>query len=362
MGDVFDRLVGQDRAAAALRQHARHPVHAYLLSGPVGAGLHDAALAFAAALECPAHGCGHCEACRRVLEGVDANVTFVERAGLAWRVGEIREAERVGRRRPLGEGYQVVVIEQVELTVTGAAPSGAALLKSLEEPPARTVFVLTAEVVTPALDTLASRCVEVRLHALDAASLETVLTREGATPDEARAAAGAAAGNLVRARVLVRDPDLAARLAVWRSVPERLDGTPATATALVGEIAAALERATAPLARLQDEELAARQADAREMGQRTLANRRDLDAQFKREQRRFRTDDLRFGLSALSAVYRERMVSALEGGALEGRRAPARVGACAAALEAIAETNRRLAQNIDEALVLSDLLLTLSSL
>ena len=271
MGDVFDRLVGQDRAAAALRQHARHPVHAYLLTGPAGAGLHDAALAFAAALECPAHGCGHCEACRRVLEGVDANVTFVERAGLAWRVGEIREAERVGRRRPLGEGYQVVVIERGGADRHGRGPLGRGAAQVARGAPG--AHRLRAD-----------------RRGRDPGARHAGVALRGGTPARARARPPsrrfsrarvrrptrrappprAAGGNLVRARVLVRDPDLAARLAVWRSVPERLDGTPATASALVGEIATALERATAPLARLQDEELAARQADAREMGQRTL--------------------------------------------------------------------------------------------
>ena len=49
MSDVFDRLIGQDRAVFAMRQYARHPVHAYLFSGPVGSSLHDAVVSFAAA-------------------------------------------------------------------------------------------------------------------------------------------------------------------------------------------------------------------------------------------------------------------------------------------------------------------------
>ena len=65
---------------------------------------------------------------------------------------------RIGRRRPLGSGYQIVVLEDVELTTTGTSPSAAALLKSLRETPARTIFLLSAEDVPPALDTVASRC------------------------------------------------------------------------------------------------------------------------------------------------------------------------------------------------------------
>ena len=74
MTDVFDALVGQESAVAAMRQYVKAPVHAYLLSGPVGSSLHDAALTFAAALQCPRNGCGECETCRLVLSEGDADV------------------------------------------------------------------------------------------------------------------------------------------------------------------------------------------------------------------------------------------------------------------------------------------------
>jgi DNA polymerase-3 subunit delta' len=105
VSDVFDRLVGQDRAVAAMRQYARHPVHAYLFSGPAGSSLHDTVVAFAAALQCREHGCAACETCRLVLGEKDADVHFAVRAGLSWRIDELREADRVSRRHPLGRGY-----------------------------------------------------------------------------------------------------------------------------------------------------------------------------------------------------------------------------------------------------------------
>ena len=147
MTDVFDALVGQETAVAAMRQYVKAPVHAYLISGPVGSSLHDAVLTFAAALQCPQNGCGTCETCRLVLSDADADVYFAERAGLSWRIDELREADRVSRRRPLGSGYQIVVIEDVELTTTGASPSAAALLKSLEETPSRTCLLYTSRCV-----------------------------------------------------------------------------------------------------------------------------------------------------------------------------------------------------------------------
>ena len=359
MADVFDTLVGQERAVAAMRQYVKNPVHAYLVSGPVGSSLHDAVVAFAAALQCPDQGCGTCESCRLALSGNDPDIYFAERAGISWRIDELREADRVSRRRPLGSGYQIIVIENVELTTTGASPSAAALLKSLEEPASRTIFLLSAEDVPASLDTVVSRCVEVKLKGLGVSDLEQILVREGAGPAAANAAANAATGNLRRARVLVRDAALAERIAQWRAVPDRLDGTPASASQVAIDLSRSLDDAAAPLVRMQEEEMELRRQDAREMGQRALANRRDVEAQFKREQRRFRTDELRFGLTALTGVYRERMLANLDARGEPEARSEYRVGASIRAIEAVAEAARRLSANIDESLLLHDLMLSL---
>lgn len=359
MSDVFSSLVGQDHAVTAMRHHARHPVHAYLISAPAGAGVMDAISSFVAALQCTEHGCGACESCRRVLSGNHPDVYVAERAGVSWRVDELREAERVSRRRPLGEGFQVVVIPDVELTTTGSSPSAAALLKTLEEPSPRTVFVLSAEELPEGLATILSRCVEIHLSALVDADVIDVLMREGANADTARLAASAAAGNLSRARVLVADTALASRIATWRAVPDRLAGTPASALAVVALITAALDEAMAPLLLHQEAELATRQSSAKEMGQRALANRRDLDAQFKREQKRFRIEELRFGLAALTRVYRDRLASALDDPSARARQ---RCASSIAAIERISEAARRLGRNVDETLLLADLLVGLAEL
>lgn len=362
VSDVFDQLVGQESAVAALRRYARAPVHAYLFSGPVGASVHDALLCFAAALQCPHHGCGTCEICRRVLREQDADVYWAERSGLSWRVDELREMERVARRRPLEAGYQIVILEDVELTVTGASPSAPALLKSLEEPPARTIYLLSASELPSSLDTVVSRCVEVKLRALSDANLATILEREGVESSLASSAALAANGNLRRARVLARDPALTRRVAAWRALPDRLRGTPASSSELAREVAASLDEAAAPLRAVQDEELARRVEEAREFGQRGVANRRELDAQFKREQRRFRVDETRFGLRALTEVYRERLVEGLEAQRAGEVRALDRVTGALRALDAVADANARLSSNLDETLLLHDLMLRLVEL
>jgi DNA polymerase-3 subunit delta' len=360
--DVFDRLVGQDRAVASMRQYALAPVHAYLLSGPAGSSVRDALLCLAAALQCPRHGCGECEICRLVLSEQDADVYFAERSGVSWRMEEIREAERVARRRPLGAGYQIVVIEDVELTTTGASVSAPALLKSLEEPPPRTIFLLSAEELPEELDTVMSRCVDIKLRALGEADLRTILESEGASASVAQDAAAAANGNLRRARVLVRDQELASRMSSWRSVPDRLTGTPAASSRVAKEIGESLDEAITPLQQLQEEEMARRTSDAKEFGQRSVANRRDVEAQFKREQRRFRLDELRFGFSALTGVYRERLLENLEASAEGDTKSERRVGSSLRAIDVLAEANQRLTTNVDETLLLHDLMLSLNEI
>lgn len=366
MSDVFDTLVGQERAVAALRQHVRNPVHAYLFSGPVGSNVNDAVVAFAAALQCPDFGCGSCEACRKVVAGVDPDVHVAERAGVSWRVDDLREIDRISRRRPLGGGYQVMIVNDIELTVSGASPSAPALLKSLEEPPTRTIFLLTADEVPDALDTIVSRCVEIKFQAMSEADLEEVLTREGATRESAATAARSAGGNLARARVLVRDPGLGERLDTWRSVPDRLRGTAAGATQIAIDIASAIDAAMAPLEAIHVEDLTRRTQEAKDVGLRSVGNRKEIDAQFKREERRFRLEELRFGLSVLTGVYRDRMVAALieveESDDAVESRASYRVASSMRALDILIETNERLSTNIDESLLLADLMLSLARL
>lgn len=361
MSDVFDGLVGQERAVSALRDYARHPVHAYLLHGPAGSSVHDAVLAFAAALQCPDHGCGHCEVCRRVLAGVDADVHVAQRAGVSWRVDDLREVDRISRRRPLGAGYQIMILEDIELTVSGSSPSAPALLKSLEEPPSKTIFLLTAETLPEELATIESRCVSVKFQGMAVEDLTTILTREGADPETARAAALSAGGNLRRARVLVNDEALAARLATWRSVPARLNGTASSAAQLAVDLSRAIDEGLAPLVALQERELAEMTAAAKEAGQRSVANRKDIESQFKREQRRFRLEELRFGVSVLTAVYRERLSDEL----LEldsDPRQHQRVATTLESLDILVETNGRLSTNVDESLLLHDLMLSLMRL
>jgi len=361
MNDIFDRIVGQARSVAALREHARHPVHAYLISGPSGANVDEVARTFVAALECAEHGCGVCDICRRVLEGTEPDVHVASRTGASWSVQDIHDIERISRRRPLSAPYNIIVIEDVELTVSGGSPSAPALLKTLEEPAPKTIFVLTAEELPEELVTIESRCVSIPLQGLAIEDIEALLVRGGASPVLAREAAHSSQGNLRRAQVLVNDPALAHRLELWRSGPSRFDGSTSSASALATELSAAITEALAPLVQMQERELDELAHAAKEMGLRSVPGRSKLEQQHKREQRRFRLDELRFGLSVLTAAYRERLHEIVQREPLDARDQFS-LGQTVQAISLLAEANQRLSTNLDESLLLHDLLLSLQRL
>ncbi len=304
---LFDGVVGQERAVAALRAAARHPVHAYLLVGQPGSGPRAAARGFAAALLCPFGGCGECGTCRRALSGTHPDLVSVERTGAAIDVEDARRLGTLALRRPLEAARQVLVVADVHLAER-AAP---ALLKTLEEPPATTVFVLLADDVPPDLATVASRCVEIAFPPVPIETIAAWLLARGTDPTRARLVAEGAGGNVERARLLAEDPGYADRLALWRSIPSRLDGHGAVAGALAREVLAATDRALAPLRAEHEEELAALEEDAKAMGERGLPGRKDVLDRQHREERRWRTEELRTGLGVLARSYRDRLASAV---------------------------------------------------
>ncbi len=217
--ELFAGVVSQEAAVAALRAAAANPVHAYLFRGAPGNGGLAAAYGFAAALLCPDGGCGVCATCRAALAGTDPDLHVVRRSGASVSIGDLRQVVSLAQRRPLHAARQVIVVLDVHL----AALRAPALLKTLEEPPGDTVFILLADDVVPELVTVASRCVEVAFPPVPRAELVQWLTESGVPADMAAVVADSAGGNPERARIMVDDPDVAARVALWTSVPDRAD-------------------------------------------------------------------------------------------------------------------------------------------
>jgi DNA polymerase-3 subunit delta' len=222
------------------------------------------------------------------------------------------------------------------------------LLKTIEEPPASTVFIVLADLVTPELVTIASRCVQLEVPPLPATVVASVLAGEGVDPDKAEAIAVASRGDLDRARVLVTDPALMQRRDSWWRVPERLDGTGAAVAAIVDELRGRIEDAADPLKEAQAAEIAVLDEGVKEHGERG-SGRKQLIARHRRQARRHRAEELRFGLATLSARYRD----ALSDG--RGHNALDVVGAVAA----INDVGEGLNRNVNESLLLQSLLLKL---
>lgn len=339
----FAEVVGQERAVAQLVAAARAPVHAYLLVGPPGTGVREAARSFASALVCGDRGCGVCEACTRVAAGVHPDVRFFERTGASLRVEEIRPILEAASLSPVEARRKVLVLVDFHLV----AEQYPRLLKAIEEPPATTVFVVLAEHVPPELSTIASRCVRIDFPPVPAAALLRALVAEGVDPSVAEDVAGAAGGRMDRARLLASDPSFALRRDQWRAVPGRLDGTGARVTVLADELLAGLEAMLEPLSARQAAEAAEVQERAALYGERA-GEAKVLEARHRREERRLRTDELRFGLSALAAGYRDRLAT------------DHRPEASLTALAAIAAANQALTRNPSLPLLLQSLLLRLS--
>ena len=354
MSALYDDVIGQDEAVAQLRAAARSPVHAYLLVGPPGTGKRRAALSFAGSLLCTADDDEGCH--WRVVGGTHPDLVVRERAGPFITVDDAREVARLASRSPMEAKRQVLVLVDLHL-VDRAAP---ALLKTIEEPPPTTVFVLLADRLAPELVTIASRCVEIRFRALTPDAVAARLVSEGADEAAATAAAVSSGGRMDRARLLVSDPTSAERRRAWEDVPGRLDGTGATIMTLVDELLAHGEAVLEPLRARQRAELEELVERAQMVGERGLPGRREIEDRHRREQRRLRMDELRFGLAALAGAYRER----LRAPATPATPAAVPASAVAATLDAIGavnDANAALEYNPNETLLLEALLVRLSS-
>ena len=203
--DVWSEVVGQPAAVSLLTAAAADPVHAYLFVGPAGCTKLEAARAFAGLLLDPA-GDPSGRDTRLARAGQHPDVREVHRVGPAISKEQAEEIVRLASLSPVEGRRKVLILDEFHLL----RPEGAArLLKTVEEPPASTVFVILADDIPLDLVTIASRCVRVDFHALPEALIAEVLALEGATPEAAAAAARSAAGNLDRARLLADDPAVA---------------------------------------------------------------------------------------------------------------------------------------------------------
>ncbi len=345
--DPFTEVVGQDRAVALLRSAQAAPVHAYLLVGPRGCGKRMLARAFAAALLADGSPPAEAERATALARAEQhPDLIVVERVGGSILADQADEIVRRASLSPIEGSRKVLVLDEFHLVSPAAASK---LLKTIEEPPAGTFFIVLADEVTPDLGTIASRCLPVPLQSLSTQVVAETLVAEDIDAERARAVAAFAEGDLGRARLLATDDRLAVRLASWRSIPQRLDGRGSTAAALVDEVRANIDDAEAPLNAQQSAEIAELNERIERYGQRG-SGARQLEERHKRERRRIRMDELRLGLIALARAYRDEMaVTADPRPALD-------------AIAAVQQGAEALIRNPNEELLLLDLFLALPPL
>lgn len=344
-GSVWDDVVGQPIAISQLRAAAdRGPVHAYLLVGPAGSTKLQAARAFAAQLLSGTENADQRDA-RLILRGEHPDVREVRRTGASISAEQAREIVRVSSLAPIEGDRKILLLDEFHLL----RPEGAALmLKSIEEPPESTIFLILADFVPTDLITISSRCARIEFHQIGSDLIAARLVSEGINPAAAMPAARAALGNLDRARVLATDPALSERRTAFAEAPHQLDGTGAIAMELAASLLEMIDAAAEPLTARHEIEVADLDERIKAHGERG-SGKKQLEERHKRELRRHRTDELRSGLATLAGTYRE---TAINGGTTD-------VDGCAKAVYRIHDAIEALERNSNEKLLLEALLWSL---
>jgi DNA polymerase-3 subunit delta' len=310
---VWDQLAGQEAVVGQLQAAvAGRMTHAWLFTGPPGSGRSVAARAFAAALLCENGGCGVCPSCRQVRAGTHADLLLVRPEGLSYGVKQTRDLVLRAAGAPAGGRWLVVLFEDADRCTEQAAN---ALLKAIEEPAPRTVWLLCAPSAEDLVTTIRSRCRVVTLRVPPSEAVARVLTeRDGIDHDRALAAARAAQGHVGRARRLVTDPSAAARRAAVLQVPVQ-----ATSLGPALAVAAALVKSAEDEAKSVTEQLdepereALRQAFGEGSTGKGVAKAmrgvagamKDLEDRQKSRATRVKRDTLDGALLDLAAFYRD---------------------------------------------------------
>lgn len=327
---VFSALIDQgetvavlERAVSASRDstdESQDMTHAWLFTGPPGSGRSNAALAFAAALVCRAGGCGDCVDCRTALSGSHADVELIQTEGLSIKIDEIRELITRAAWTPSVATYRVVVMEDADRLTESAAN---ALLKAIEEPSTRTIWLLCAPTVSDVLPTIRSRTRNLTLRTPSAAAVSLLLQGEGISTNLANFAASASQGHIGRARYLARDQ-------AARDIRNDILKLPTTIVDLASAFAAAAKlvdaaksQAESDAEKKNDAELVALKEAWGQQGTKVVAGGakavKELEKEQKSRQTRMVRDYLDRALLDIATLYRDILMvqSGASGGAAE---------------------------------------------
>lgn len=291
--------------------------HAWLITGPPGSGRSTAARSFAAALQCGQQGCGQCHECRTALAGGHPDVTLLTTEHVHLRVEDVRPLVTVAQQRPSLGRWRVIVIEDADrLNDT----SGNLLLKAVEEPPPRTVWMLCAPSPEDVLVTIRSRCRHVGLRVPPVADVAALLQRrDGVDPAIAMFAARAANSHVGMARRLALDEGARIRRREVLRLPEQITSVGAAVLAASQLVEVAAEEAKSATTERDATERAALLRSLGAEGGGTLppavrTQVKQLEENQKRRATRAQRDVLDRSLLDVLSLYRDVLVVQLGAG------------------------------------------------
>jgi DNA polymerase-3 subunit delta' len=333
MSGIWQALVGQDEVVADLQRAVADAesrtrgepgpamTHAWLFTGPPGSGRSTAATSFAAALVCPEGGCGVCQACRTAPLGGHPDVEVVRPQGVNYGVDEARALVKTAGFSPANSFWHVVVVEDADRLTDEAVN---VLLKSIEEPPPHTVWILCAPSVEDVLPTISSRTRHVALRTPSSRDVADLLVeRYGVDRAIAAFAARASQGHIGRARALATDEHARLRRQDVLRIPLQLNDIPSCFMNAANLISAATEDAKAitdPIDLFEEEQLASAYgagSDVRIKGQlkRSMdAAGKDLAKRQKARSTRTVRDQIDRALVDLMGLYRDVLLIQFDSG------------------------------------------------
>ncbi len=210
MQESLIKIKGQDRALGFLKFSlgSGHISHAYIFNGPSGVGKMTAAIWFMAGVLCRQSRqgpCGACPDCRTVGKGSYPFQKIIYPEKNTIKIDQIRAIGEFLKYKVDPSTYRFVIIDEADTMTPEAANS---LLKTLEEPPAQTTFILLVDNLSKVFSTIISRCQIVNFGALSRETMYEILMERGLEKPDIAAVLPVAYGSIGRALELMEDEDL----------------------------------------------------------------------------------------------------------------------------------------------------------